>query len=53
MEIEYFSSDFSLDLDRAKAYWKVLSGEGSVAHLDARSSRSSCCGLDKASFSSS
>jgi len=53
MEIEYCNSDLSRDLERAKAYWKVLSGLGSEVHLEARSSSRSCCGVDNASFSSS
>ena len=53
MEIAYCNSDLSRDLERAKAYWKVLSGLGSEVHLEARSSSRSCCGVDRSSFSSS
>jgi len=53
MEIEYCNSDLSRDLDKAKAYWKVLSGLGSEVHLEANSSSRSCCGVERASFSSS
>ena len=53
MAMEYCNSDLSRDLERAKAYWKVLSGLGSEVHLEANSSRSSCGGVERESFSSS
>lgn len=53
MEMEYCNSDFWLDLERAKAYWKVLSALGLVVHLEANSSRSSWGGVERESFSSS
>mmetsp|Transcript_21946 Transcript_21946/g.36161 ORF Transcript_21946/g.36161 Transcript_21946/m.36161 type:complete len:85 (-) Transcript_21946:229-483(-) len=53
MEIEYCNSELSRDLDKAKAYWKVLSELGSEVHLEANSSRSSCGGTESASLSSS
>lgn len=52
MDIEYCNSDLSRDLDKAKAYWNVLSELGSWVHLEANSSNSSCGGVDRASFSS-
>lgn len=53
MEMEYCNSDFWLDLERAKAYWKVLSGLGLVVHLEANSSRREWGGVERESFSSS
>lgn len=53
MEIEYCNSDFSQDLDKAKAYWKVLSELGFEVQAEANSSSRSGCGMDRASFSSS
>mmetsp|Transcript_5865 Transcript_5865/g.8502 ORF Transcript_5865/g.8502 Transcript_5865/m.8502 type:complete len:119 (-) Transcript_5865:132-488(-) len=53
MEMEYCNSDLWLDLERAKAYWKVLSGLGLVVHLEDSSSRREWGGVDRESFSSS